>query len=63
MKPETVELDLLRCALDGLAVAISDFVTLYGQDESFVKAFLNWIWHNTDGKKLMEELKDVPKNL
>lgn len=60
---ENVELDLLRCALNSLIVATSDFVTLYGRDEPFVKAFLLWTWHNTNGKKLMEELKDVPTNL
>ncbi len=61
--PETIELDLLRCAVDGLARTITDYVTLYGQEEPFVKAFLTWTWHNASGKKLMEELKDVPKNL
>ncbi len=61
--PETVELDLLRCALDGLTIAVSDFVTLYGQEEPFIKAFLHWTWHNTNGKKLIEEFKDIPKNL
>lgn len=60
---ETVELDLLKCAEDGIARTISDYIALYGQEEPFVKNFLLWKWHCRDGKKLMEELKDVPMNL
>lgn len=61
--PETVELDLFQCAEDGLTRTISDYVALYGQEESFIKNFLLWKWHSRDGKKLMEELKGVSKKL
>lgn len=45
--PDTVKLDIFRCAEDGIARAISDYVALYGQEEPFVKTFLLWKWHNT----------------
>lgn len=60
---ETVELDIFKCAEDGITRAVSDYVALYGQEETFIKNFLQWTWNNRDGKKLMEELKDVPMKL
>ena len=53
---ETVELDMLACAEDGITRAISDYVALYGQKEAFIKHFLQWKWDYRNGKKLMEEL-------
>lgn len=61
--PETVNLDLKQCAEDALVRAISDYVALYGQGEGFVRSFLNWAWHNKDGKKAMEKYKDIPEVL
>lgn len=60
---ETVELDISQSAEDGITRAISDYVALYGKEEVFIKQFLQWKWQNRNGKKLMEELKDVPMNL
>lgn len=74
---EIVELDLSQCALDCLVIAISDYITLYGQEELFVKAFLhkvwskekpfvraflNRIWHTADSNKSIREFKDAPND-
>jgi hypothetical protein len=61
--PDTVELDLDKQAADALARAIADYTTLYGQDEAFVKAYLQWAWVNTDGPAQMEAFKSVPAKL
>lgn len=50
---ETVELDLERLAADALARAIADYVTLHGQKEPFVKAYLQWAWVAKDGPGMM----------
>jgi hypothetical protein len=61
--PDTVELDLEKQAVDALARAIADYTTLYGQDEPFVKAYLQWAWVNRDGPAQMEAFKSVPTKL
>ena len=61
--PETVDLDLEKMAVDAIMRALSDYITLNGQEEPFVKAFLSWAWENTDGPALMDEFKKVPKRL
>ena len=61
--PDTVELDLEKQAYDALSQAISDYISLNGQDEPFVKAFLSWAWKNTDGPALMEKFKTVPDKM
>lgn len=61
--PDSVELDLEKQAFDVLARAIADYTTLYGQDEPFVKAYLQWAWVNTDGPGHMEAFKSVPAKL
>ena len=60
---ETVDLDLEKMAVDALNRAIADYITLNGQDEPFVRAFLGWAWKNTDGPGLMEKFKSVPEKL
>lgn len=60
---ETVDLDLEKLAVDALGRAISDYVSLNGQNEPFVRAFLGWAWKNTDGPALMERFKAVPEKL
>lgn len=60
---ETVELDLEKMAFDAVVRALADYITLYGKDDHFVKAFLSWSWKNKDGQSLMEEFKKVPKKL
>ena len=61
--PETVDLDLEQMAFDALARAMTDYVTLNGQGEPFVKAFFLWAWENKEGRALMEEYKKVPRRL
>lgn len=61
--PNTVELNLEQMAADALARAIADYTTLYGQDEQFIKAYLQWAWLNTDGPAQMEAFKSVPAKL
>lgn len=60
---ETVELDLEKQASDALARAIADYVTLNGQDEPFIRAYLQWAWINTDGPGLMEKFATVPAKM
>lgn len=61
--PDTVDLDLEKQAANALARAIVDYITLYGQDETFVKAYLQWAWTNTDGPAQMKKFESVPKKL
>ncbi|MCK5072711.1 MAG: hypothetical protein KAQ98_04740 [Bacteriovoracaceae bacterium] len=60
---EIVEMDLEKCALSALTVAVCDYTTLSGQNEPFVKAFLNWCWKNQNGPQVMEEYQSLPKKL
>ena len=60
---ETVELDLHECAVNSLTRAVADYTTLYGQEEDFIKAFLQWAWINNDGHKIMEQFKNMPEKL
>lgn len=62
-EPETVELDLEKQAADALARAIADYVTLYGQSEPFVMAYLQWAWVNNDGPAQMERFAAIPDKL
>jgi hypothetical protein len=61
--PGTVELDLEKQAADALARAIADYIALYGQEEPFVRAYLQWAWVNTDGPSQMEKFAAVPAKL
>ena len=60
---ETVDLDLEEMASDALTRAVADYVKLNGQDELFVKAFLQWSWETKGGPTLMEAFNKVPKKL
>lgn len=60
---ETIELDLEKQAVDALARAIADYVELNGQDEPFVRAYLQWTWTNTDGPGLMKKFAEVPAKM
>lgn len=60
---ETVELDLEKQAADSLIRAITDYIALNGQDESFVRAFLQWTWVNKDGAAQMAEFALLPTKL
>lgn len=58
--PKTVSIDLDKCAPYALTRAIIDYVTLYGQDEIFIKAFLSWSWKN-QRDEVMEACKNMPE--
>lgn len=60
---EEIELDLEENAFKSLAVAITDFTTLYGNNEPFVKAFYNWSWVNKNGREMMKAYEDRPEKL
>jgi hypothetical protein len=60
---ETVELDLEKQAADALIRAITDYIALNGQDEPFVRAFLQWTWINKDGAAQMAEFASLPTKL
>jgi len=60
---DTIELDLEKQAADALARAITDYIQINGQDEPFVKAYLQWSWNNTDGPALMKRFESVPPKM
>lgn len=57
---EVLELDLEDCAIKSLISTVHDYTTLFGQDEPFIKAFLNWCWINKDGPGAMEFFNKLP---
>ncbi len=61
--PKTCTLDLRKCAIDSITVAIADYVNLYGQKDDFVISFLSWRWVREDGTKIIEAYKDMPDKL
>lgn len=60
---DTVELDLERLAADALARAIAEYVALYGQNESFVRAYLQWAWVTQNGPEMMKQYEAVPARM
>ena len=60
---ETVELDLEKQAADVLIRAITDYIELNGQDELFVRTFLQWAWVNKDGAAQMAKFASLPAKL
>jgi hypothetical protein len=60
---DTVELDLEDLAAKALARAITDYVTLYGQNEHFVKTYLQWAWETKDGPSMMKQYETVPEKM
>lgn len=61
--PKTCILDLHQCAVDSLTAAIGDYVTLYGQKDDFVSAYLSWRWVRQDGKELIALCNNMPEKL
>ena len=61
--PKTCTLNLHECAINSLAIAVADYVTLYGQNDDFVRAFLTWSWMRTDGNKIIEAYNNMPDKL
>lgn len=46
-----------RLAHAAMARAIHDYVSLNGQQEPFVKAFLQYTWSHSDGDKILSAAK------
>jgi hypothetical protein len=61
--PDAVDLDLEKMAVDAVARAIHDYVSLNGQDEDFVKTFLQYVWAHSDGAKLMSQYNAQPERV
>lgn len=61
--PKTCTLDLYKCAVDSLTIAIADYATLHGQNDDFVKAYLQWSWMHADGNKIIEAYNNMPDKL
>lgn len=60
---DTVELDLERLAADALARAIAEYVALYGQNELFVRVYLQWAWVTQNGPEMMKQYEAVPARM
>lgn len=60
---EDVEIDLEKSAADSLIRALSDYTTLKGQEENFVKEFFRWAWKNMDGEEIMESYNKMPNKI
>jgi len=61
---DTVDLDLETLAADAVLRAMVDYMSLSGEDEPFVKAYLHWRWTNEeDGPGLIERYKQVPQRM
>jgi len=60
---DTVELDLKRQAANALTKAIGDYIALNGQEEPFVKVFLQWFWVTMDGQGLMNRYAELPMKM
>ena len=61
--PKTCDLNLHECAINSITIAISDYVTLYGQNDDFVIAYLTWSWNRADGNKIFEAYNNMPNKL
>ncbi|HAU0164806.1 TPA: hypothetical protein JBF07_04615 [Legionella pneumophila] len=61
--PKTCTLNLYKCAIDSLTIAIADYVTLYGQNDDFVRGFLSWSWTRADRNKIIEAYHNMPDKL
>lgn len=61
--PDTLDIDLEKCAEDAITKAIGDYVPLFGQEQDFVKAYLQWAWLNRNGPQVMKDYEKFPAKL
>jgi hypothetical protein len=61
--PETIEIDLQESAENAITKAVADYVTLHGQEDDFIKAYLSWTWVYRDGPKIMQDYRNLPEKL
>ena len=60
---KTCTLDLYKCAVYSLTMAIADYASLFGQEDDFVKEFLTWSWLTEDATKIIELYNNMPDKL
>lgn len=65
--PDTIEIDLEKCAETAITRASLDFIKLYGdtgaRNNPAVNSFMQWLWVVRDGKKMMKEYEALPEEL
>lgn len=65
--PDTIEIDLEKCAEKAITRAALDFIKLYGDAEArsndAVNSFMQWLWVMHDGEKMMKEYESLPEEL
>jgi hypothetical protein len=61
--PKTCTLDLQQCAIDSVTAAIGDYVSLYGQNDDFVRAYFSWKWVRQDGEEIIALYNSMPDKL
>lgn len=61
--PNTLEIDLEKCAENAITKAVGDHVTLHGREHDFIKPFLHWAWINRNGPQIMEEYNKLPEKM
>ena len=65
--PDTVEMDIEKCAETAITRATLDFIKLYGEAEArkneAVNSFMQWLWITHDGEKITEAYKKLPEDL
>lgn len=61
--PDTIEIDLEKSAEIAITRSVLDFMKLYGDTDPVVRAFMNWLWVNRDGEKMVEAYKALPEDL
>jgi hypothetical protein len=60
---DPIKLDLEDLAEQALTRAIVEYITLFGQEELFVKAYLQWSWVTKDGPGLVKKYAEVPPKM
>lgn len=60
---ESFEMDEENAAEQAITKAVSDYVAVNGQEELFIKQFLQWAWHAKGGEKIMEEYNMIDVRL
>ena len=61
--PEILEIDLQTSAEHAITKAIADYITLYGQEHDFIKAYLGWAWVNRKGPQVMKDHENLPARI
>jgi len=65
--PDTIEIDLEKCAETAITRPVLDFIKLYGDAEArrneAVNAFMQYLWLTHDGEKMMKEFEKLPAEL